>query len=103
MISRTDCPGRRDDSVGGDRRRERVGGIDYRVDPVLIEPRGQPVDAAEPPDADLARRQQRVTDPPGERRHHGEGRVGVERRGERPGLGGAAEDQRAKRQGRPLK
>ena len=54
------------------------------VDPLRPQPGGQPVDAAEAADADLARRQPRVADPAGQRADQRQVRAAGEPGGQRP-------------------
>ena len=53
--------------VRGDRRRERVGGVDDGGDVVLAQPVPQPGGAAETADPHRANRQRRIGNPPGQR------------------------------------
>src|SRR5690606_24858098 len=72
--------------------RERVGGVDEPVDPVLAQPRGQPLRAAEPAHVHLPCGQPRRTDPPGQRRHHVHAPLAGEPGRQRPRPRGPAEE-----------
>ena len=68
-----------------------MGGVDDGVDVRVEQPSPHPVDPAEPADAHLADRQRGIGHPAGQRADHVD--VGMQSRGERAGLRGAAEQQ----------
>ena len=87
-------PGRRAGGRGvtADPRGERVRGVDHPADTVAAQILPQSVDAAETADPHVADRQCRVAHPAGQRRGHRDPGT-VQFSGQRPCLGGPAEDQ----------
>ena len=76
---------------------ERMGGVDERADPLVPEPVGQPVGAAEAADPDLSGGQPGRPDPASQRRHHVHRRHVRQRRGQPLRLAGPAEQQHPQR------
>jgi hypothetical protein len=77
-----------------------MGRIHHRLYRMCLQPGSQPGRTAESADADLAGRQQRIGHAAGERAEHVGARP-YQRRGQPPGLPGAAEDQHAAGHARP--